>query len=254
MSFFTPQENKNSQGYNPQGTFDAQGNFATTAYAGTEAAKAFVAQVFSWMFGALILTATVAYLFASSDLVNYLIDQTTGKLSMLFWICALSPIAVSLVMTYGYEKLPAVAVIGLFALYSILIGVSFCSIVFLVYEPAVLVKAFAMTAGAFGIMAVAGFTTKADLSKMGSILMFGFIGIVISMIANMFIGSDSFGFLIDIVCIIVFTGLVAWKMQMVRQMGEQVGTSQPKLAIVMALQLYITFINLFLTILRLMRR
>lgn len=255
MSNYTPQGNFNSQGYNPQGSFDAQGNFINKAHAGTDAAKAFVAQVFSWMFGALILTATVAYLFASSDLIYYLFDSVTGKPTIFFWVAAFSPIAIVLSMSLGLEKMSITVIIGLFALYSILMGISL-SAIFLIYDPMMLVKSFAITAGAFGIMAVAGYTTKADLSKMGSILMLALIGAIIASIFNFFIADQfsQFGFILDIVFVIIFTGLVAWKMQMVRQMGEEVGTTQPKLAVYMALTLYITFINLFMTILRLMRR
>ncbi len=234
--------------------FNTQENVIGKDYLTSERAKAFVAQVFSWMFAALVLTATVAYLFATSDLIYFMFNEITGKPTPFFWIAMLSPIAIVLTMSFALERLNFIVLVGLFALYATLMGISMGTIFLVMYEPMQIVKAFAMTAGAFGLMAVAGYTTKADLSKFGMIMVLGLVGIVISSIFNMFIGSDSFGFLIDIVCIIVFTGLIAWKMQMVRQMGEEVGTSQPKMAVFMALSLYITFINLFMTILRLMRR
>ncbi len=216
-------------------------------------AKAFVTQVFGWMFLAMVISASIAYAFATSDLIYMLFNNTTGKPTPLFWIALLSPIAIVLVMNFGMEKLSFGVMIALFVGYASLMGISL-STVFLAYDPIAIAKAFGITAGTFGIMAVAGYTTKADLSKFGMIMVFGVIGIVLAMVMNMFMQSSQLSLIIDIVCIIVFTGLIAWKMQMVRQMGEQVGTTQPKMAVFMALSLYITFINLFLTILRFMRR
>jgi uncharacterized protein len=237
--------------YMPQQQFQQDNSFNEAVSA--ESAKAFVTQVFGWMFVALVLSAGLAYAFASSDLIYYLFDGQTGKPSMLFWIALLSPIAVVLVMNFGIEKLSFGLIIALFIAYAALMGISLSSI-FLLYEPMAIVKAFGITAGTFGIMAVAGYTTKADLSRFGMIMIFGVIGIVLASVFNMFMHSTGLSLLIDIVCIIVFTGLIAWKMQIVRQMGEQYGTTQPKMAVFMALSLYITFINLFLTILRFMRR
>jgi FtsH-binding integral membrane protein len=235
----------------PQQQFQQDNSFNEAVSA--ESAKAFVTQVFGWMFVALVLSAGLAYAFASSDLIYFLFNEQTGKPSMLFWIALLSPIAVVLAMNFGIERLSFGVIIALFIAYAALMGISLSSI-FLLYEPMAIVKAFGITAGTFGIMAVTGYTTKADLSRFGMIMIFGVIGIVLASVFNMFMHSTGLSLLIDIVCIIVFTGLIAWKMQIVRNMGEQYGTTQPKMAVFMALSLYITFINLFLTILRFMRR
>lgn len=231
--------------------FDPQGNFIDRKQYAGEAAKAFVKQVYAWMVGALLVTAAIAYAFASSGLIGSLFDLTTGKPTGLYWGVVFSPVIIVLVMGMGFEKLSFWAMAGLFTLYSILIGISL-STVFFVFEPMAIFKAFGITAGTFGIMAIAGYTTKADLSRFGAILTMGLIGVVIAMVVNAFTHSSQLSWIIDIVCVIVFTGLVAWKMQMIRQMGEEYGTSQPKMAVWMALSLYITFINLFMTILRLM--
>jgi uncharacterized protein len=236
--------------YMPQQQFQQDNSYNEAVSA--ESAKAFVTQVFGWMFLAMVLSAGLAYAFATSDLIYLLFDGQTGKPSPLFWIALLSPIAVVLAMNFGIEKLSFGVIIALFIAYAALMGISL-STIFLVYEPMAIVKAFGITAGTFGIMAVAGYTTKADLSRFGMIMIFGVVGIVLASVFNLFIESSGLSLLIDVVCIIVFTGLI-WKMQMVRQMGEQVGTTQPKMAVFMALSLYITFINLFLTILRFMRR
>ncbi|CAN5177626.1 Bax inhibitor-1/YccA family protein [soil metagenome] len=218
-----------------------------------EAAKAFVTQVFGYMFLALVISATMAYAFSTSSLINHIFDPFTHKPTPLFYISVFSPIAIVLLLGYGLEKLSLAAVIGLFVAYASFIGISL-STIFLVYDPMMIVKAFAVTAGTFGIMAVVGYTTKADLSKFGMLMMFALIGAMLAFVLNFFIKSDGLSLIVDIVFIIVFTGLIGWKMQMVRQMGEQFGTTQPKMAVWMGLQLYVTFINLFLTILRFMRR
>jgi hypothetical protein len=218
-----------------------------------ESAKAFVTQVFGWMFLAMVISASIAYAFATSDLIYMLFDQATGKPSPLFWIALFSPFAIILVMNFGLEKLHFAVILSLFIAYASLMGISL-STVLLAYDPMAIVKAFGITAGTFGIMAVAGYTTKADLSRMGMILIFALVGALLATFLNLFMGSSQLSLIIDVAFIVIFTGLIGWKMQVIRKMGEQVGTTQPKLAVYMALSLYITFINLFLTILRFMRR
>jgi FtsH-binding integral membrane protein len=244
--------------YMPQHQHDnhnmyGQDNFINKDVVSAESAKAFVTQVFGWMFVAMIISATLAYAFATSGLISMLIDSFTHRPTPFFWITVLSPIAIVIAMNVGIEKFSFAVILSLFIAYASLIGISFSTLL-LRYDPMAIVKAFGITAGSFGVMAVAGYTTKADLSRFGMIMIFGFFGILAAIIMNIFMQSSQLSLIIDIVCIIVFTGLIAWKMQMVRQMGEQVGTTQPKLAVFMALSLYISFINLFLTILRFMRR
>lgn len=231
--------------------FDANGNFIETKAVSRDSAKTFVAQVFSWMFGALLVTAALAYVFANSSLITMMINPETFRPTPFYWIAAFSPIIIIFAMGAGVERFSMGVMVGLFALYSALMGVSL-SVIFLVFDPIMIVKAFGLTAGTFGIMAVLGYTTKADLSRFGTIMMMGVVGIVIASIINYFMDSSQLAWIIDIVCLVVFTGLVAFKMQVIRQYGETYGTSQPKMAVFMALTLYITFINLFLTILRLM--
>jgi hypothetical protein len=234
--------------------FDAQGNIIDSQAFSGDAVRRFTATVFSWMFGALLVTAAVAYAFANSSLVYFLFNETTGKPTGLFWVAAFAPIVIPFIMGYGMERLSLPVMIGLFLLYSVLIGISLCSI-FLFFEPMMLVKAFLMTAGVFGIMAIAGFTTKADLSKIGTVLIIGFFCVFAVSLLNFFVfHSEGMSWLIDIIFLVIFTGLIAYKMQLIRRYGETYGTSQPKLAVFMALSLYITFINLFITLLRLLNR
>lgn len=233
--------------------FDAQGNLLDKKAVSADAAKTFTAHVFSWMFGALLLTAAIAYVFAHSSLITFLFNPATLRPTPLYYIAVFSPIIIVLAMSYGFERMSMLVMTLLFAAYASLIGISL-STIFLAFDPVLLVKAFGMTAGVFAIMAIAGYTTKADLSRMGTILIIALIAAVIVSVINLFMHSSQLSWILDLVFLAIFTGLVAFKMQMIRQFGEQFGTSQPKMAVWMALSLYITFINLFLTLLRLFSR
>jgi uncharacterized protein len=222
--------------------------------------RSFISGVFSWMFLALILSAVTAWLFANNEaLLSLLLNNETGrlKLTILGWVVMLAPIGLVMVMSFALEKLSVPVLIGLFVLYSTLLGASL-SFIFLAYLGGTIVKAFLVTSGVFAIMAVLGYTTKTDLSKMGSILMIGVVGIVIAMVVNIFLKSEMMSIIIDCVCVIVFTGLIAYKMQAIKTTAISTEGSQPALVrkyqIISALSLYITFINLFLTLLRIFGR
>jgi FtsH-binding integral membrane protein len=213
-------------------------------------AKGFVSNVFSWMFLALTITGLMSYLFSHNlRLLSVLITET--GLSTFGYIVMFAPLAFVLVLNFGLEKLSFAAVVGLFVLYSVTMGISL-SFIFLIYTEAFIANTFFITAGAFGAMAALGYFTKTDLTKMGMILTMALIGVIIASVVMMFTGGDTF--LIDCACVVIFTGLAAYKMQMIKNMGMMANLQTEdgkKLAVSAALSLYITFINLFLTLLRL---
>jgi hypothetical protein len=102
-------------------------------------------------------------------------------------------------------------------------------------------------------MGIAGYTTKTDLTKLGSILMIGLIGIVIASLINLFMGSAQMDYIISILGVIIFTGLTAYDVQKLKNLGQEMGDDSQvsKLGIMGALTLYLDFINLFLFLLRL---
>ena len=139
-------------------------------------------------------------------------------------------------------------------LYSGLMGLMLSSI-FLVYDIQSIANTFFVTAGAFGGMAILGYTTNTDLSKFGSLLYMIFIGMFIASIVNIFIGSDSMGFIIACLGVFVFTGLTVYHMQELKKLAQnaQLNDEQKnKMALIGGLTLYILFINLFLSLLRIM--
>jgi uncharacterized protein len=219
--------------------------------------RTFISNVFSWMAVALGITAFFAYYFSTSTAFFnsiYSVTETGIVMSGLGWVVMFAPLAMVLVMSFGFNKLSAGVLTILFIAYAFLMGMSL-SFIFLVYTHTSIFLTFAVTAGTFGVMALAGYTTKMDLSKFGAIMFMGLIGIVIASMVNFFMKSESMSYLISIVGVLVFTGLTAWDVQKLKRIGAGVefGTeSTKKLVIMGALTLYLDFINLFLFLLRFM--
>jgi hypothetical protein len=142
----------------------------------------------------------------------------------------------------------------LFISFSVLMGMSL-SFILLVYTAASVYKTFAVAAGMFGVMAVLGYTTKTDLTRFGSIMMMGVIGIVIAMVVNIFLKSSTMDYIISVIGVLVFTGLTAYDVQRLKRIGAGMegnmgDANVRKLSIMGAMTLYLDFINLFLFLLR----
>ena len=210
--------------------------------------RSFVSNVFSYMTLALAISGIAAYWFAASGTFIEMISAS----SILMWVVMLAPIGMVLIMSFAFNRLSFGALMGLFLAYSLVNGISL-SFIFYVYSMPAIVKVFLITAGLFTTMAVIGYTTKTDLTKMGSILMMAVIGIVIASLVNMFMNSGTLDYIISCVGVLVFTGLVAYDTQKIKRIGAGVeyGTATAsKLALMGALSLYLDFINLFLFLLR----
>lgn len=228
-----------------------------TAQQGTQdvtAVKSFMTQVFSWMTLAMVITAITAYWFAGSkELMGSLINPVTHGLSIFGWVVTLAPIGFVLLMSFGFQRLSPAILTLLFLSFSVLMGMSL-SFILLAYTAASVYKTFAVTAAMFGIMAVTGYTTKTDLTKFGSIMMMGLIGMMIAMLVNFFLHSGTMDYIISIIGVLVFTGLTAYDVQKLKRMGSGAGEygegNVRKLSILGALTLYLDFINLFLFLLR----
>ena len=228
-------------------------NIAHTKQETIPVAKTFLSGVFMWMFLALSITAVTSYLFATTpSLINMLINSETGSMSGTGWIVMLAPLGLVLLMAMGYQRLSASNLVLIFVVYSILMGASL-SFIFLIYTGASIAKTFLITSAMFGVMAVVGYTTKTDLSKFGSIMFMGLIGIIIASVINMFMRSEMMDYIISFIGVLVFTGLTAYDVQKLKRIGASVTgetESARKLTIMGALTLYLDFINLFLFLLR----
>lgn len=212
----------------------------------------FVANVFSLMFAALIISGISAVWFATESMKSYIINYE-GGLTTLGWISMIAPIGLVMLIGFGFQKYSAKFLLGVFLIYSTLTGISL-STIFSVYSMGSIASTFFISALTFGIMALTGYTTKTDLTKLGSLLYMGLIGIIIASIVNFFIGSSLMHYIISIIGVLVFTGLTAYDVQKIKNIGNQVqegSESAQKLMIMGALTLYLDFINLFLMMLRL---
>ena len=132
-------------------------------------------------------------------------------------------------------------------------GVSF-SYIFFAYSLGSIMTVFFASAAVFGVMALAGYRTNTDLTKMGSLLFMGLIGIIIASVINMFLGSAMMDYVISIIGVLIFVGLTAYDMQKIKRMSmvlEEGTESTKKMVLMGALSLYLDFINLFLLLLRL---
>lgn len=211
--------------------------------------RTYVQRVYAWMVGGLLTTALTALLVSSSEVILNAIFGTP-----LYWVVILSPLAMVWVLAARIDTLKPSTAAGLFIAYSMVNGLAF-SILFLIYDLGSIFQVFGIAAAMYAIAAVYGYTTKRDLTSVGSFLFMGVIGLVIAMVVNMFLGSGVMDFAISIIGVIIFTGLTAYDMQKIK--GQAVvmyagDALAAKRSIVGALSLYLNFINLFLFLLRLL--
>ncbi len=205
-------------------------------------------QVYLWMTLGLALTGATAFFVASTDSVKQVIFGN----QIVFWGLVIAELGLVFVISGLINRLSAAAATGLFFLYSALNGLTLAS-VFLVYKLGSIAGVFLITAGTFGVMSLYGITTKTDLTKIGNLLFMALIGIVIAGLVNIFIGSSMLSLIISVIGVVVFTGLTAYDAQRIKEMSAAAldGESEGKIAVLGALSLYLNFINLFLSLLRL---
>ena len=219
-----------------------------------EISREFFRSVYGYMFGALAISGVIAYYAGTPEFMMRYFLTASGTISPLFYVVVFSPVVLGLVIQGAYRRLSLGVLTLLFVVYAVLMGLSLGTI-FLAYSIGSIAMTFFVSAGAFGGMAILGYTTKTDLTKFGSLLMMLFFGIFIASIINIWMGSEQMSFIIAIIGVFVFTGLTAYYMQQLKNHAENVdmdGIERSKLALVGGLQLYILFINLFLSLLRIL--
>ncbi len=169
------------------------------------------------------------------------------------WVFALAPLGFVLALSFGINRMSFSTAQLVFWGFATVMGLSLSSI-FLVYTGTSISRVFFITAATFGAMSLYGYTTKRDLSGMGSFLFMGLIGIIIASIVNMFMASSALAFGISVVGVLIFVGLTAYDTQSIKEMYAETDASDTmgKKALMGALRLYLDFINLFLMLLRLM--
>jgi FtsH-binding integral membrane protein len=205
--------------------------------------------VYLWMVFALVITGlTAAYVANSPAYISALVNNP-----MLFYGVIIAELAVVFILSGRIHKMSFLTASLMFIFYSLLTGVSL-STIFLAYTESSIATTFLITAGTFGTMSLVGFVTKKDLSKLGGILFMALIGLIIATVVNIFLVSDTLGWIINYVGVLIFVGLTAYDTQKIKQMMREYGTDineqTQKMALMGSLSLYLDFINMFLYLLR----
>lgn len=205
----------------------------------------YMLRIYNYMAGGLALTGIVAY----GALVSGFYQAIYG--TPLIWLVMLAPLGFVLVLSFGIQRLSLGTAQLLFWAFAGVMGLSL-SWIFIRYTGTSIARVFFITAGTFAAMSLYGYTTRRDLSGIGSFLFMGLIGIIIASVVNIFLASPGLYFAISVIGVLVFVGLTAWDTQQIKEMyWEGDGTAVAgKKAIMGALTLYLDFINLFLFMLR----
>jgi len=198
-------------------------------------------RVYNYMGLGLVVTGLVAYIVGTTPALYVPIFSSPLK-----WVVMLAPLAFVLVFSFKIQTMSAATAQFAFWAFCAVMGLSLAS-VFLVFTGASIANTFFIAAAMFGATSLYGYTTKRDLTKMGSFLMMGLIGVVIASVANIFIGSSALQFAVSIIGIIVFTGLTAWDTQNIKeQYAENFSAeSRQKMAVFGAFSLFLNFVNIF---------
>jgi uncharacterized protein len=210
-----------------------------------------ISQVYAWMTAGLLVTGAVAAYTAQSQLLLQLIFGNPFGI----WVLFIAQIAMVLGLSAGIGRLAPATATGLFIAYAALNGLTMASI-FLVYTRTSIASTFFITASTFGVMSLYGYTTKRDLTKMGSLLFMALIGLILASLVNFFLQSTALYWIITYAGVLIFVGLIAWDTQKIKRLSTQATdeTSARRIAILGSLMLYLDFINLFLFMLRIFGR
>ncbi len=205
-------------------------------------------RVYNFMVMGLAVTGIVASLIAGSPTLTAVILGSPLK-----WIAMLAPLVFIFVLSWHFNRLSVSALQILFWVFCGAMGLSMAS-VFLVFTGASVARVFFITAATFAGVSLYGYTTQADLSRMGSFLLMGLLGIIIAGLVNLFLASSALHFALSVIGVLVFTGLTAYDTQRVKEeYAEYNGyETNSKLAIMGALSLYLNFVNLFQMLLQIL--
>src|SRR3990172_9921141 len=209
-------------------------------------------RVYLWMTFGVLVTTVLALL-----TVN-----TTALQALLFgpalWVALIGEFVLVIALSAAINRLSTGAAGLMFVVYAGLVGFTL-SAIFFVYTLSDISVAFLSATALFGTMTFVGFVTKADLTKLGTYLFVGLIGLIIAMFLNFFLRSSALDLIVSLVGVVIFTGLTAYDTQKISRLAadpklQGQGAMLGKLRILGALTLYLDFLNLFLLLLRLLGR
>lgn len=201
-----------------------------------------MSKVFLWMTLGLLVTFATGYVVSMNEKMIMNIFSNG-----MHWIFLIIELILVFVLSARAAKMSSISAKICFLLYSFISGLTFSSI-FIVYDLMSIFYVFIIAAIVFAIFGAIGYFTNLDLTKIGTFLLMGLIGIIICMIVNMFVGSEQFDLIISIVSIIVFIGFTAYDVQKIKLLTDS-NIPEDNLAIIGALELYLDYINIFLHLL-----
>jgi hypothetical protein len=224
--------------------------------------RTYMLRVYNWMASGLLLTGIIAYVISQPGLheLFYTVSRPRGFVvtnpTMLGWVAMFSPLAFVLVLSFGINRMSKTTAQALFWAFCAVMGASMSNL-FAIYTGASIASTFFITAAMYGAISLYGYTTKADLTRMGSFMMMGLIGIIIAGIVNMFLASSALQFAISVIGVVVFVGLTAYDTQRIKadfvEFAYAYGPSEAsKRSVYDALGLYLNFVNLFQMLLSLL--
>jgi len=240
-------------------------NYQTSAVPGVRAdidqgLRAYMIRVYNLMGLGLLITGLAAIgtimLATTTDPASAVATLPSGEMltsfgyaifgSPLRWVVILAPLAAVMFLSFRVQSMSVAAAQTIFWVYAGLVGLSLSSI-FLVYTTASISQTFFATAASFGALSLYGYTTKRDLSGIGTFLIMGVVGILVAMVINMFLQSTAMAMAISVIGVLLFAGLTAYDTQRIKSIYYQVQDSEMlgKTAILGALSLYLDFINMF---------
>jgi FtsH-binding integral membrane protein len=219
-----------------------------------EGLRQYFLKIYALMSGALVMTALSAFSVLSIPALTALMYHITPNgqilgMTSIGWIISFAPLGIALLFSFGMHKIEAQTAQILFWVYAVLMGMSLSSLG-LMYTGASLVKTFFVCASTFGAMSLYGYTTKKDLTSMGSFLYMGLIGLIIASVVNLFMQSAAIEFALSFIGVIIFTRLIAYDTQKLKSLYFSGAGSDRKIGIIAAFTLYLDFINLFIYLLR----
>lgn len=204
-----------------------------------------MSKVFGWMFIGLLVSFLTGYVISQNE------TMITNVFGGAWWILLIAEFGLVIFLSARIAKMSPTTAKVSFLLYSFVSGLTFSSI-FIVYEMSSIIFVFLITGLIFGIFSFLGYTTNIDLTKIRTYLLMGLLAVIICSVINIFIGSSTFNTVLSILTIIIFIGYTAYDVQKVVRLYEDNVLPEDNLAIYGALELYLDFINLFLSLLDLL--
>jgi FtsH-binding integral membrane protein len=219
--------------------------------------RSYMLSVYNYMASGVLLTGIIAMLIANSSLINLVATASPAggvQPTALGWIAIFAPLALVFALSFGINRMSAGTAQALYWVYAALVGVQF-STLFLAYTGVSIAQAFFATAASFLGLSLYGYTTKRDLSGVGTFLIMGVVGLIVAMLLNVFLQSPGLDLAISAIGVLIFAGLTVYDTQKIKSIYFAVagnGEAMAKTAVLGALNLYLDFINMFLFLLRFM--